>query len=42
MLYEPAPDWADVLGTDSIDTEAKTPIARMDVQQRIEGETVTT
>ena len=42
VLYGPAPDWADVQGADSIDTAAKTPIARMDVQQRIENGMVTT
>ena len=41
VLYGPAPDWADVLSTDAIDISAKTPIARMDVQQRIEDGTVT-
>lgn len=41
VLYGPAPDWADVLSTDAIDIAARTPIARMDVQQRIEDGTVT-
>ena len=41
VLYGPAPDWADVLSTDAIYISAKTPIARMDVQQRIEDGTVT-
>ncbi|WP_230281393.1 DUF3857 domain-containing protein [Croceicoccus sp. Ery15] len=41
VVYGPAPDWVDALATDLIDTDAKTAIARYDVQQRIEGGTVT-
>ena len=41
VLYGPAPDWIDTEGAAPIDTAAKLPIARIDVQQRIEDGTVT-
>ncbi len=41
VLYGPAPDWIDIEGAAPIDTAAKLPIARIDVQQRIEDGTVT-
>lgn len=40
VLYGPAPKWADVRDSTRIDTAASTPIALLDVQQRIEGETL--
>ncbi|WP_062343289.1 DUF3857 domain-containing protein [Novosphingobium sp. CCH12-A3] len=40
VLYGPAPKWAEVRDAAKIDTAANTPIALLDVQQRIEGETL--
>lgn len=41
VLYGPAPEWIDTKAVPPIDTAAKAPIARLDVQQRIEDGTVT-
>lgn len=38
VLYGPAPKWVEVQATAKIDTTSNTPLALLDVQQRIEGE----
>ena len=40
VLYGPAPKWAEVRDPAKIDTSSNTALALFDVQQRIEGETL--
>ena len=41
VLYGPAPQWVQVQDSTKIDTAATIPLALLDVQERIEGETLT-
>lgn len=41
MLYGPAPRWVESRAATAVDTTGSTPLALLDVQQRIEGETLT-
>lgn len=40
VLYAPTPDWVEEVKSSTIDTSAKIPLALYDVQQRIEGGTL--
>lgn len=41
VLYGPAPKWVDLRASGAIETRSATPLALLDVQHRIEGETLT-